>query len=666
MQRKLIALIVALTLTSVMAFATGGTEQSTPETTTSTMTAEMGYDTLRYSVAEWEAESGKTLTYKEAPSLASNSALPPVAERVGKEPMVVLPVESIGTYGGTWRRATLGVLGASLYFREALVIQSYDSTEMVPNIAQDWEMSADAKEFTFYLREGMKWSDGEPFTADDFVFRWNDINFNAELNPAGGGNIYAPGGEPGTITKLNDYAFKYTFSVPQPLFLEWLGQKTLQLWAPKHYLEPFHADYADKAKLDAMVKDEGFASWTELFKAKHDEINGPTNVEAPTIAPWIMIDTIGGAVQRHVRNPYYWKVDTAGNQLPYMDQVDEYLMGDTEAILLKALAGDVDYQTLRISSLANYPTLKENEEKGGYHLRPMMSPATNFGAMFINYFHSDPVMRELLENKDFRIALSIAIDRNEINDIIFKGLALPSQAAPPASFPFHNEELATQYTDFDTDKANQMLDEIGLKWDNDHKWRVKSDGDKLQIVNLAFIPWPNENVQIQELVKQYWAEIGVDMVIKPTERALWVEKVAGSDFDVASYGINKGFVGNPPAVYTPVVPIGATSHWAQKWVLWYNTDGADGEEPPADVKRLRDINVEYQQEPAAEKRAALNAEALEIHARNFWTIGMVNEPQAGRFFVIKNDIGNSEIQGYNAFRTIVIRFPTNMALFYHK
>ncbi len=668
MQKKLLILIAILVAISLPLIAGPASETAAP-VATQQAAGEVGYDTVRYNLSEWEAANGK-MTFNEAPSLKAKVAageIEPVEKRVGENPLVVQPVESIGAYGGTWRRATLGVIGGSLYFRESLITLSYDGAELVPNVATAWEMSDDAKSFTFHLREGMKWSDGEPFTADDFVFRWNDIIFNKDLSPGGGGNIYAPGGTPGTITKIDDYTIKYTFAVPQPLFLEWQGYKTLQLWAPAHYLKQFHADYADKDELAALVEKENFASWAELFKAKQDEGIGPTNVDAPTIAPWIMIDPVGGPVQRHVRNPYYWKVDTAGNQLPYFDGVDEYLVGDAEAILLKALAGEIDYQGLRLSSLANYPTLKENEASGNYHIAPMMSPATNFGAMFINYFHSDPVMRSLLENRDFRVALSVAIDRDEINQIVFKGLAQPSQPAPPPQFPFYSEELATQYTEYDPDKANQILDEIGLEWDRAHKWRLRPDGKKLQLVNLAFIPWPNENVQIQQLVKQQWEKIGIEMIIKPTERALWVEKVQAADFDIASYGINKGFPGAAdPAVYVTVVPIGATSHWAQKWVLWFNTDGAEGEEPPPEIKRLREINEEYQVEPSAERRNALNKEALSIHAKLFLNIGIVNEPQAGRFFVISNKVGNAEIQGYNAFRTIVVRYPTNMALFYYK
>jgi peptide/nickel transport system substrate-binding protein len=529
MKKILLAFIVLLIIGTTSVFAKGPQEPK-PAPGAGETGEFLGEDTIRYTLEEWKEISGKRMRFNEAPELeerVKSKELPKVEERIGEEPMVVQPVEAVGTYGGTWRRATLGVIGISLYFNETLVTFDYKHEKIVPSVAKAWDVSPDGKSYTFYLRKGMKWSDGEPFTADDLVFRWNDMIMNEEFSPGGGGSTYAPGGEPGKITKIDDYTVKYTFAVPHVLWLEWQGDKTMQLWAPKHYLEKYHPKYASKADLDKLLKDEDYATWMDLLKAKLDEPIAPTNLDAPTIEPWIMIDEVGGAVQRHVRNPYYWKVDIEGNQLPYIDEVHEYNMGDAEAILLKTLAGEIDVQGLRISSLANYPTTKENEEKGDYKIVPMQNPATNYGAISINMFHSDPVIRELFWNKDFRIALSIAIDRKSMNQLIFKGLGVPSQPAPPKSFAYYNEKLSTQYTEYDPDKANKILDELGLKWDKNHKNRLRPDGKPLRFVNLAFTPWPPENVDMQEMVKNYWAAIGIEMSIKPTERALWVEKVNG-------------------------------------------------------------------------------------------------------------------------------------------
>lgn len=620
-----------------------------------------------YELNNYEKLIGKKLTFNEAPELRIKVAageLPPVEERLPEEPLVVKPLEKIGQYGGTWHRANLGVISLGVYLTERLVCWNLGQTKLLPNVAKSWKYSQDGKSITFTLRKGMKWSDGAPFTADDFVFGWNDILLNKDINPLTPSWAMV-NGEPGKIKKINEYTFKLTFSGPYGSLIE----DEPVIYAPEHYLKQFHPKYTSMEKIKQIMKKEGFTNWTDLFKARANipDIRD-VNPKCPVIKAWYPLDAIGAAIQRYARNPYYWKVDTEGNQLPYIDNVHETLMSDAETILLKALAGELDYQGLRVSSLQNYPICKQNEKKGNYRVVPWMcNVGTNYGALYFNFFHKDPVVRKLFRNKKFRIALSLAINRDEINGLLFKGLATPSQSSPSKDTVWYNEKLAKQYTKYKPNEANRILDEIGLTKRDAQGYRLRPDGKRLQFVISAFTPWPPENVEISNLIKEYWEKIGIKIVVKPVARQLWTTQVAACEYDIASYAINYGFDRTqPPANYSPVVPIYEGSGWCQKWALWLGSGGKEGEEPPADVKRLWEIHNEYPTEISLEKRTELNNEAIEIHGRNLWDIGIVQEVPLGRFFIVKNNIGNATKNGKEAFRNARRSVPDCIAMFFFK
>ena len=588
--------------------------------------------------------SALAMEYKEAPMLRTKVAagkLPPVEERLPEEPLVVKPVEEIGQYGGVWRQVHGGMsdLGQNNYIMvEHLVRFSPDFKQILPNLVKSFKQSEDGKSVTFLLRKGMKWSDGAPFTADDFMFWWNDIILNDELTPTKS-SAFKIGGELMKMEKLNDYTIKLIFSKPYGAYIESIAGMWAPdiMYAPKHYLRQFHPKYTPMEEIKKEMKKEGFTRWIDLFGAKNRHFNNPG---CPQIDAWIPLNTIDKPIQILHRNPYYWKVDTEGNQLPYIDEVQRTLIPNIEAMLLKAIAGEVDFQTRRIESLKNYPLVKENEKKGNYRVIQFKTLGTNIGTMFLNYFSKDPILRKLFWDKRFRVALSIALDRNEINELLFKGIATSAQGTPPPGSAWYDEQIANLYTEYDPKRANELLDEIGLKWDKNHEYRLRPDGKRLRLIMNPFTPFPEESTDISELCKRkYWKDIGIEVAVKPLDRALWFPRIKACEHEVALYALNTGWPGHLP-LNNQVFPLDFSYLTAPMWGLWFASEGKSGEEPPAEVKRMLEIYNESLETTSLEKRNNLIKEAFKISGENLLNIGVMRQPVIGRFFIAKNNFRN--------------------------
>jgi len=593
-----------------------------------------------YELKAYEQLIEKTLKFNEAPMLRVKVAagkLPPVEERLPEEPLVAKPIEEIGQYGGVWRQAHMGTRDRwqnSYWLREPLIRWNKDYTDFVPNVAKDWKFSEDGKSITFFLRKGIKWSDGFPFTADDFMFWWNEIILNDELTPVKPAS-FKVGGELGTLEKLDDYTIRFSFTGPYPTILEEL------VWyncgAPKHYLKLFHPKYTSMDKIKKIMKKEGFDLWIDLFGSKSDWLNNPG---CPQIDAWIPQNTQDKPIQIFERNPYYWKIDTEGNQLPYIDYIRRTLVGDIETIVLKAIAGEVDLQSRRIRGLSNYPLVMENQEKGDYRVIQCISLGKNYATIYFNFHHKDSVLRKLFRDKRFRIALSIAINREEISSLLYMGLAVPSQAICAKGSPWYEEKFAKIYTEYDPERANKILDEIGLKWDKNHEYRLRPDDKRLSFVNLVNTSWPAENVEIQELIKGYWKKIGIQVAVKPADRALYDTRVSAAEHDIASYQARMGSCGFSPLKSEYVFPKHAHIGWAPMWGLWFASNGKAGEEPPEKVKYLMEIYNKALSEPSPERKISLLKEAIKIFAENLWIIGVVQEAPQAEFCIVKNNFRN--------------------------
>jgi peptide/nickel transport system substrate-binding protein len=593
------------------------------------------------------AGSGK---YSEAPELAAKVAtgeLPPVDERLPLEPLVIEPVSEVGQYGGVWRQLHMGTTDVMQNnYKTAEFWGKFNPDGIIePNVAKGWEFSEDGKSLTIYMREGMKWSDGEPFTADDVMFWYNDIILNDELTPAKPSALKRAG-ELGVVEKVDDYTIKITWVEPYGAFYDHLS--TFKMWQPAHYLKQFHAAYADPAELEAKMAEEGFDLWTDLFASKTAFSDNPGT---PDIMPWIPTNRVDAPVQIWERNPYYYKVDTAGNQLPYINRIERTLLPDAEAILLKAVAGDADFESRRIENVQNYPVLKENEEKGGYRVVMEDNAGSNIGTTFFNYAHKDEYLRELFLEKDFRVAMSHAVNRQEISDIVHKGLCPPSQATVAQASIWWEEKYSNAYIEFDPDKANELLDSLGLDQRDADGFRLRPDGQRLTLINFIFDEARTAQVEMAELMKDHWKAVGIEVINKPLDRQLWVTQTQALEHDLSVYIFNAGHKTQTPVQQLSMfcVEAGAT-HWAYAWALWYQTGGAEGLEPPAEIKELQAIYEQCLAETDVDKRNALIKQACENHAENLWMIGIVNESDYGRFMVVNNNLGNvpDHIPGSNA------------------
>jgi peptide/nickel transport system substrate-binding protein len=587
--------------------------------------------------------------YNEAPMLAEMVAageLPPVDERLPSEPLVE-EVAQVGKYGGTLRRGFLGPSDHNNYTRltyDALVRYSPDGAEVIPHIAMGWESSDDFSAWKVMLRPGMKWSDGEPFTADDIMFWYNDIALNPDLSPTAPGWMLNPDGTVATVEKLDDYTVQWTFAQPNTAFLLDLANKdgadkaiSNLAFAPAHYLKDFHPSYTDPAALDAVVKERGFETWTELFAVEAlPHLSGVR----PSTAAWVPDgSTVADPVFRLVRNPYYFAVDQEGNQLPYIDEARYTFFADAEALNLAAIGGEIDMQGRHIK-MANYPVLVENAEQGGYNVLTWPTfGGSDAVVMFNQTYNADPGIAALLQNKDFRIALSHAIDRESIKELAFLGIGEARQGVPAPNHPYYpGDEYAFKFTEYDTATANELLDGIGLTERDGEGFRTLPDGSRLDIeiqVITQFANWAD----IGQLIVQNWADVGVRSHIEIRERALGFQMRDTNDLMTEIWNEDTTafpFSGqpkmdprsNPALTFAPLVR------------QWYLTNGAEGVEPTPEIAKLVEI-IDEAKVSDRERQIELAQELFRIWADNVWEIGTVGlTPMVQGVVVVNQDLMN--------------------------
>jgi peptide/nickel transport system substrate-binding protein len=613
--------------------------------------------------------------YNEAPQfkeMVAAGTLPPVEERLPANPRVIEPLDSIGEYGGLMRHPLIGSWSSRLYSfmgDENLVVWTPNWDGLIPNVAESYEVNADSTEFTFHLRKGMKWSDGEPFTANDIMFWYNDIALNEELTPQKPSWLTV-GGEFGVVTAPDDYTVKFSFAAPYGLFLQWLatpsGSPLIEY--PAHYVKQFHASYADKAELDKMVADAGFSTWVELFQSKTGaQGTGAawTNPDLPVIYAWIITEPAGGDVTRAVSepNPYYWKVDTEGNQLPYIQRIEWEFLSDPEVLLLRTLNGEVEFMNYYANSLKNKAVLYDNMEQGDYHFFDQIRDQACTTVIHLNWNTTNAALREAFQTKDFRIALSEAINRQEIIDTVFVGQGIPYQAAPKPTSQFYNETLATQYTEYDVDKANELLDSLYPEKDANGV-RLLPNGQPIKfdlIVDATRMPdW----IDVLELVDIYWNEVGVDMTVQGISGELLDERRKANDYDATAGWSDGGLA----TLLTPnqfLFPLGWGSTFAPAWGEWLQPGDFGGvpEEPPADVKKQKELYDQIKATADLDKQVELMSEIIDIAIDRFWTIGISLD--TGQFGVVRNNYFNVPLAMPESWN-YPDPFPTNTCTYWIK
>lgn len=576
----------------------------------------------------------------EAPILAErvkSGDLPPVGERLPKNPLTVTPHEKAGVYGGTWQTAINGPTDTAWFDRtmayEGLLrfiptwTGAAGDSEVIANIAESYEISDEGRKFTFVLREGMRWSDGEPFTTEDIEFAYESVHRSADIGPTPA--LFVSGGEQANLEVHDETSFTLEFTNPQGLFLATLAEGR-HLLLPKHYLAQFHPDHSDGVEKDA--KDAGFGHWVEYYASK---ATYTTNTELPTLNPWIITTGVGesSAVVAE-RNPYYFKVDPGGNQLPYIDQVRYQVMAEEEVILAAAMQGDLSFHVRHFHTAANKPVLANAREQGGFDFVDISAGLGNELVIMLNLTHTDEVKRQIYRNKDFRIGLSHAIDRGEMINSVYQRQGTAAHASPQTTSPFYSETLSTQYTQYDVDLANQHLDKAGFTERDGSGNRLGPDGKPIRI-NVEHSSMPGFDDALA-LVATCWRAVGISMTPDSMDRSLYEERRRGNlpAASVWQAGGGTDVIQNP----FWYAPLSERSDYAQLWARWYISGGTSGEEPPANTKRQMDLYDEIKQTVDAARQTQLMNELLKLAAEEFYHIGMVL-PGNG-YGIKKNDFHN--------------------------
>ncbi len=578
--------------------------------------------------------------YGEAPMLAEKVAageLPPVEERLPAEPQVVEVVDQIGQYGGTWNAGLRGGNDGAWLFRtvgyEQMMRWTPDWSAVVPNIARDYEFNEEGSEYTFYLREGMKWSDGDDFNADDLMFWYEDIFMNETLTLSYASWLTAAG-EPVVVEKIDDYTVKFTFAAPNGLFLQRLATPNDWLYVPSHYMKQFHPKYAGEDEVMAMTEEAGFETWDQLFGEMNNRWG---NVDRPTLDAWMLTAPMDGINTQvtFVRNPYYWKVDAEGNQLPYIDYMSFEAGDDVNALVLRALAGEIDFQGRHIASLENKAVFFDNMEQSDYRFIDVIPSSMNSLIISLNLTHQDPVKKEIFNNKDFRIGLSYAINRQELIDTVMLGQGEPFQASPRPTSEFYNETLAKQYTEYDVDLANEHLDKV-LPEKDAEGFRLDPNGERLSFaVETTTI---NQNwTDMLELITGYWAAVGVEMTVKVEDRSILYDRKEANEHDAVVWGGDGGLdVILEPRWY---FPFSGESNFAELWQYYYNNDPRAGDEvPPEPALKQMELYDMLKGTADQELQAQYMNEILQIAQEQFWVMG-ISLPVPG-YAIVKNNMHN--------------------------
>ena len=586
--------------------------------------------------AQWPKVTG------EAPQLAAlvkEGKLPPVAERVGQEPLVLKPLRSVGRYGGIWRRGFLGrgdgENGNRIRSGDKLLFWDASGTEIIPSVAKGYALSEDGKRTTLFLRKGMKWSDGSPFTADDFVFWYEDMYQNKDVVPTPAPEL-SVNGKPGRIVKLDETTIAFDFDEPNFLFPRLVagdtqvggGQSRLQSdgrelgpYAPARYLKQFLPKYSSTEAANAKAKAAGYDNWVQYLRFKSD---WQLNPEVPTIAAWVMVRPINTQSWLLERNPYYYAVDTAGNQLPYIDKVQLTLAENPEVINLRAIAGEFDYME-RFIDLAKLPVFLENAERGGYRVR--LDPGFN-GADSQLYFNlaykQDAEIRKWFQNADFRRALALGIDRGQLNDAFWLGLGVISTPMPAAIIPESpGEDFRLRWATLDVKKANAMLDAIGLAKKDKDGFRLRTDnGQRLRIqidVAQTLTPtWPQQ----AEMIIQQWKSIGIWADAKLFERSLFYTRVRNDDNQMTIFSNN-----GSEALFlypSPVIPIDPqSSQGGVGHAKWFASNGEAGLKPEIPEMLKAYALLRSGASVPEKERDQIAKEIWKLAVDGVWTIGLV-------------------------------------------
>lgn len=571
--------------------------------------------------------------YSESPMLGvqvSAGALPPLDQRLPAHPLVAdMPYEgqTIGRYGGEMHMLMASAKDTRIMnvYGYARLVGYDENLNIVPDLLESFEVEGE-RSFTFHLRPGHKWSDGSPFTTEDFRYYWDDVANNEDLSPTGPPIDLLVDGEPPRIDIIDDVTIRYSWSKPNPGFLPAIaGAYPLYIYQPSTYLKRFHVDYAAPEELEKRIKEASQRDWAALHNRKNNMYRND-NPELPALDPWVLVTKPPSERFVFSRNPYYHRVDASGQQLPYIDKV-VFQISDSKLVPAKTGAGESDLQA-RYLRFDNYTFLKESEERSGYEVRLWDTETGSQLALYPNLNANDDVWRELLRDVRFRRALSLAVDRHEINQVIYYGLADEQNNTVLRQSPLYREEYAKRWATFDPDQANRLLDELGLTARDEEGIRLLPDGRPMIIV-VETAGESTEETDVLELIGDTWRKVGIQLFAKPSQREMLRNRIfAGQTIMSVWTGLENGL---PTADMSPRELAPTTQQQAMwpKWGQYLETAGESGEEidmPKA--QRLHDLMREWTYAPSRDVRVAVWHEMLEIFTDQVFTIGTVaNVPQ---------------------------------------
>lgn len=564
--------------------------------------------------------------FRESPVLTEKvqaGALPAVKDRLPKTPLLIRPGDLVddsdvkmvpGQFGGTLQLPRDPNFDSAVYLAcvEPLLWATGGtdfSKPIVGNVLEGYEVSDDATTYTFHLREGMRWSDGEPVTIEDVRFAFDDVLLNTDLTPIFPAHLRAPRpNAPKPKIEFGESSFTLTFdqpygSLPARICLgEWRSYS--ELIKPRHYLEQFHKKYADPAKLAAMIKDASIedGQWYSLFNARQLvgglNLDGADFVDHPTLTAWTLVSENEG-VRQFERNPYYFKVDTEGNQLPYVDSLRSQEVANPQTLISRALFGEFDY-TVEWMSLKTLPQAMDKVESGQSQVLVSRLHRTNV-TFWLNHTNPDKNWRAVVGDVRFRRALSLAINRQEIIDSFYLGefAQLPEETNP---------------SEFDRAGAEALLDEMGLDQKDSGGFRLGPDGKRFT-VPLEFYAVSEDHAPMSELVAEYWKAVGVNTTVKLVDGALWHDRSTNNEIFAGALFMPHD-LWNLTFFNTEYLPL----YWGTLWNQWYNSDGESGEEPPQEIKDLFDAHDKFMAAKiGTPESTAAYQEIMANHRENVWT-----------------------------------------------
>ncbi|MGE0119349.1 MAG: ABC transporter substrate-binding protein [Dongiaceae bacterium] len=587
-------------------------------------------------------------SFSESPALGERVAkgeLPPVQERLPKVPAVAAmawPGQTLGKPGG---EMTL-VMASSKDTRLMVVygyarLVAYDPNfKLTPDILESFEVE-DGRIFTFRLRPGHKWSDGQPFTTEDFRYYWEDVANNPDLSPSGVPVQLLVDGEAPKVELIDETTVRYSWSKPNPQFLPALaGPSPLYIFRPSHYLKQFHGKHVDAQKLQEMLEETGQHSWAALHN-RIDNMYRNDSPNLPTLEPWVLATKPPSERFVFKRNPYYYRVDAQGVQLPYIDSV-AVQVADSKLIPAKVAAGDADLAA-RYLRFDNFTLLKESEANGNYRVLLWNTAWGSQVTLYPNLNNNDPAWRTLLRDVRFRRALSLAIDRSEINDVIYLGLATEGANSVLPQSPLFDESYLAAWSEFDIDQANSLLDEIGLTARNDKGVRLLPDGRPIEIF-IEMTGQSPEEADVLELIGDTWRQAGISLFTKPSERDTVRNRVFSGEAAMSVWtGLENGL---PTADMLPW-ELAPTTQQQLQWPMWgqyVETKGEAGEQVDLpEAQKLDELLKQWSQASDTAGREAIWREMLGIFTDQVYTIGTVSGvPQP---VVVSNQLHNVPEQG---------------------